>query len=135
MENITEKLQALLSDEESLKQLQSLCELLSDSKPKDGTGKSSAENISADESSENTECRYTDEDDGQDMGFDFSTIFKLQSLFGAGDKENKNTVLLNALKPHLAPERQERVDKAVKIMNLLEAASVLKESGLLNEII
>jgi hypothetical protein len=60
---------------------------------------------------------------------------KLQGLFNMEGREDKNTALLIALKPHLSLEKQEKVDKAVKIMNILEAVSVLKETGLLGDII
>ena len=38
--------------------------------------------------------------------------------------------LLKALKPNLSPERQPRVDKAIKILKLLELAPLLKEAGI-----
>ena len=44
--------------------------------------------------------------------------------------ENEKTRLLLALKPHLSNERQKRVEKAVKILKLLELAPMLGELGL-----
>ena len=45
----------------------------------------------------------------------------------------KNTQLLLALKPLLKEERQERVDKAVKMMKLYAVWTIVKESGMLKD--
>lgn len=130
MENISDKLQALLSDEEGIKQLQSLYEILSGEKKNDKEEDvSESENISVEDSS----C--TENAESQEDDFDFSTFFRLQSLLDAGNTENKNTALIVALKPYLSQERQMRADKAIKILNIIEAAAVLRESGLLNNIL
>ncbi|MDD6825204.1 MAG: hypothetical protein PUE12_03685 [Oscillospiraceae bacterium] len=130
MENISDKLQALLSDEEGIKQLQSLYEILSGEKKKDKEDDvSENENISAEDSS----C--TENEESQEDDFDFSTFFRLQSLLDAGNTENKNTALIVALKPYLSYDKQMRADKAIKILNIIEAAAVLRESGLLNNIL
>ena len=130
MENISDKLQALLSDEEGIKQLQSLYEILSGEKKKDKEDDvSENENISAEDSS----C--TENEESQEDDFDFSTFFRLQSLLDAGNTENKNTALIVALKPYLSYDNQMRADKAIKILNIIEAAAVLRESGLLNNIL
>ena len=130
MENISDKLQALLSDEEGIKQLQSLYEILSGEKKKDKEDDvSENENISAEDSS----C--TENEESQEDDFDFSTFFQLQSLLDAGNTENKNTALIVALKPYLSYDKQMRADKAIKILNIIEAAAVLRESGLLNNIL
>ena len=49
--------------------------------------------------------------------------------------EDSNTQLLMALRPHLKVERQERVDRAVKLMKLIAVWNAAKESGLLNDIL
>ncbi|MCI6582710.1 MAG: hypothetical protein MSH15_12150 [Oscillospiraceae bacterium] len=122
MENIAEKLQSLLSDEEGLKQLQSLYDIISGEKKETGS----------EEEKGDAEACCSDEDMPD---FDFGALLKLQSLFNSDNTGNKDTALLLALKPHLSEERQTRVDKAVKILNLINMLSVLKESGLINELI
>lgn len=60
-------------------------------------------------------------------------IAKIISLFNTvNNKNDDRTKLLLALKPHLSPERRQRVDKAVKILRLIEIMPILQESGLLN---
>ncbi|GHU54365.1 hypothetical protein FACS1894132_08890 [Clostridia bacterium] len=55
-------------------------------------------------------------------------------LFGGG-QNNKNTDLLLALKPHLSEEKQYKVDKAIKLLGMVEIFLVLNESGALNELL
>lgn len=129
MENIAEKVQSLLSDEEGLKQIRSLYDVLSEKDNK--TENSCKEHAEHGESHEET--AGSSHDNVSDI--DFESLFKLQSLFSNGMSENRNTALLNALKPHLSEERREKADRAVKILNLLETVSVLKESGLLNDLL
>ena len=56
-----------------------------------------------------------------------SVISRLKSV---GD--DSRVKLIYALKPHLSEERQRRADNAVKVLKLLDALPLLKESGLLN---
>ena len=45
---------------------------------------------------------------------------------------DRNILLLQALRPFLEPERQKRVDEAVKLLHLMRLAPLLQESGLLS---
>lgn len=47
-------------------------------------------------------------------------------------QDNARAQLLLALKPHLSEPRREKVDTAVKLLQLIEALPLLKESGILN---
>ena len=47
---------------------------------------------------------------------------------------DKNAEFLLALKPLLREERQSKVDKAVKMLKLFTVWTVLKDSGLLNDL-
>ncbi len=125
MDNIADKIQNILSDEESLKQIQALFEALSGNKENSETVQEQAEE----------ECSQESTEEGTLPDFDFSTILKLQGLFSGDGQEDKNTALLMALKPHLSEERKAKADKAIKILHLLNAASILKESGLLNDVL
>ena len=58
---------------------------------------------------------------------------KMQDIMGAVSQKDKNTDLLLALKPHLKEERQQKIDKAIKIMKLLAVWKVLKDSGMLKD--
>ncbi len=119
MEDMTAKIKEILSDKESMKQLNELAQMFS----------------SSDESGENNseESNKNNFDSGDMLGFDISKLMKIQEIMSKTEND-KNTDLLIALKPLLKKERQERVDKAVKILRLLAIWGVLKESGLLNDL-
>jgi len=121
VDDILGKIGELLSDEESMKQLSELAQIL-------------MSETSEDENSKNDKCN----DDGDitespSMGFDFASLMKLQGLFGAFNQNDKNTDLLLALKPHLSDEKAAKTDKAVKLLKVLALWSVIKESGLLKD--
>jgi hypothetical protein len=66
---------------------------------------------------------------------DIASVIKLTSLIGEASKQNKNSDLLLALKPHLGAEKQKRVDKALKLLKILAIWNIAKESGLLKDLI
>lgn len=49
-------------------------------------------------------------------------------------KDDKNTALVRAIKPHLKPERQHRADEALRLMQLVSMLPALKESGILGNL-
>ncbi|MBR6579903.1 MAG: hypothetical protein IKK66_01225 [Ruminococcus sp.] len=111
----------ILKDEESLRQLSELADML---KSGEFAENSAETNCAAEESAENA-------------GFmpDMSMMLKITSLAGAMNEQDKNTELLLALRPHLSHEAQQRLDKAVKILKLISVYETAKESGMLNNII
>lgn len=71
---------------------------------------------------------------GLGMGdFDFTKILKVQEIMNKASND-KNAEFLLALKPLLREERQSKVDKAVKMLKLFTVWTVLKDSGLLNDL-
>ncbi|MBE6729228.1 MAG: hypothetical protein E7568_03215 [Ruminococcaceae bacterium] len=108
MDELSEKINSILSDPQSVAGLKEMAENL--------FGEKKAAAV------ENT--------DGIDIASLMSCINMLKN------KENgENEKLLLALKPHLSEERQKRVDTAVRILKLLEIAPFIKESGLLGGIL
>ncbi len=67
--------------------------------------------------------------------FTAADIIKLQQLMQAVKQDNPNTVLLKSLKPLLKEERRHKVDQAVRIMKLLSLLPILRESGMLNNLL
>ncbi len=57
----------------------------------------------------------------------------LSALKQSGGDERSR--LLLALRPHLGEERRARVDKAIKLLRLASVMPLLKESGILNDIL
>lgn len=109
------KLAQIMSDKESRKQLEELAQMLS-------------EEINSSE-------KGNDASDVSEQSVpDFAAISKLLSAFeNSGD--NKNSQLLLALREHLCPLRQERIDRAIKLMRAIDIAKAAKESGLLENLI
>lgn len=116
MDDIMGKLGELLSDEESVKQLSELAQMLMG-----GGGEGEAENEAAPESSGSSP--------------DISSLMKLTGLLGTASQQDKNTDLLLALRPHLGEEKQKKVDKAIKLLKIIALWNVAKESGLLQELL
>lgn len=111
----------ILKDEESLRQLSELADML-----KSGEF---AEN------SAETNCNTEESADSAGFMPDMNMMLKITSLAGAMNGQDKNTELLMALRPHLSPESQQRLDKAVKILKLITVYETAKESGILNNLI
>lgn len=68
-------------------------------------------------------------------GIDFNTIMGIGKVLSAAGEDDKNTALLLALKPHLNEVRQQKVDKAVKMLKIYALILALKDSGMLGQII
>lgn len=59
---------------------------------------------------------------------DFDMIMKAKTIFEKmNNTKNKNVDLIMALKPHLSPDKQNRADQALRILQLFEVLPLLKE--------
>lgn len=110
----------ILKDEESLRQLSELAEMLRSGE-------------FAGESSE-VGCHGAEEENSVNSGDmpDMEMMLKISSLAGAMNNSDKNTELLMALRPHLSSDGQQRLDRAMKILKLISVYEMAKESGILN---
>lgn len=107
----------ILNDEESLRQLSELAEMLK-------TGDF------GDVSAQPENCS---EINGDFSGIlDMNMMLKISSLAEAMNSNDKNTELLLALRPHLSQSSQQRLDRAVKLLKLISLYETAKDSGLLN---
>ena len=129
MDDLMSRIQEVLSDEESMKQIQELAAMFSQG----GTENTQTEE-KKETGTEESPVEASDEDEAEaDGGFDMGMLFKLMQLFQSDASEDKNSSLLMALKPHLSEEKQAKVDKAVKLMKLYTIWTVVKESGILKD--
>lgn len=119
MDDLSEKLQSLLSDPESMQNLAELAAML-----QGGGGEASAEDP--------PQADSTDADGGN--GFDFSKLLLVGEIFSQMQEKDDETQLLLALKPYLSEQRSKRVDRAVKLLRLYSVFLSLKEKGLLNDL-
>ncbi len=72
------------------------------------------------------------EQGGGATGLDPALLTTLSRAMAALREPDRNIQLLRALRPYLEPERQKKVDEAVKILHLMKLAPLLQESGLLS---
>lgn len=125
MDDVMGKIGELLSDEESIKQLSELAQMMM------GDSASSAQENSGGE----TESEQV-ESSSSESGFpDIGSLMKLTGLMSSMSQNDKNAELLLALKPHLKEEKQKKIDKAVKLLKVIAIWNMAKESGLLKELL
>lgn len=126
MDDIAEKINALLSDEESMRQIRELAAMFSSGNMGDAASPDSGgENFSQEDST------GSEASDNDFPNINFAAIFQ---LMGAMSQSDKNCELLTALKPHLCAERQVKIDKAVRLLKLYNLFVTARESGLLNDL-
>lgn len=115
MDDLFAKFKEILSDEESMKQIKELAEMLN-------------------ENTENNPAVQEKDNDNNSDSFDFGMFFKIQEIMSQFPDNDENTSLLLALKPHLSEKRREKADKAVKILKILAILKVFKQNGLLDDL-
>ena len=109
MDDLSEKLSALLSDPEGMERVRAMAEGLLGTSP------------------------TKEKESSPDLGdIVIGAITRIMGLINKNRGDDSRVRLLMALKPNLSPERQGRVDSAVKILKLIELAPLLKEAGLFN---
>ena len=116
LDDIAEKIGELLSDEESMRQLRELAAMFSGGEETDG---------------ENGEAPAGQDTSAGGIGIDPVMIMQLMSAASASDK---NIDLLKALRPHLSDERQQKLDRAMKLLKLYNIFTAMRESGMLNDL-
>ncbi|HAJ98095.1 MAG TPA: hypothetical protein DCO72_10220 [Ruminococcus sp.] len=113
MEDLFGKMQELLSDPESMKQISELAQMLQ---------------------TDNESSVPTVHEEPPKMQPDMSALLQVGELF-KNQKADKNTALLLALRPHLGENRQKRVDQAVRMLRLWEIWQTLQKSGMLQNLL
>lgn len=108
MDDITQKIQSLLNDEESMRQIQELAAMFSS-----GNSPQSEQ-----------------EQPSSGSGFNPAVIMQ---LLGAMSVQDKNCDLLLALREHLSPAKQQKIDKAIKLMKLYNIFIAMRENGMLDD--
>ena len=111
MNDIMSRINELLSDEESAKQLSELAQMLV-----------------------NDEKETATEDKTSDIP-DLSSVLKISSVIAEASEKDMNSDLITALKPHLSKEKQKKADKAIKLLKLIAIWEIIKDNGLLQEFI
>lgn len=112
MDDLSEKLNELLSDPESMNRVRQMAEnLLGNNQPPP---------------TESTDLSVGEMLGGEDIKNIMSLITRFKNT---GD--DSRVQLISALKPHLSDEKKEKADMAIKILKLLDMLPLIKESGIL----
>lgn len=127
MDDLMGKIQEVLSDPESMQQLSELAAMFRSS-----GGEASEDAQAQPEPPQDAPSAAAPENPFGD--FDFSKLMQLQGLFGSLQND-KNAELLLALRPHVCEERQVKIDRAVKLLKLYAMWTMLRESGMLKDLI
>lgn len=123
MEDISEKISALLESPDGMSRLKSVAESLL------GNGLANDEKP-AKESKEEEQGFSLPDNLLQNIG-NMQGIMRLAGFLGKEQKDSR-IELLRALKPHLSENRAKRVDKAISILKIAALLPVLREEGLLD---
>lgn len=134
MDDLMAKLQSVLNDEQSMKQLSQLAGALSgDSAPQ---AQPAADQTSANDFSQLLKSLDLNTQTQQPAppaapGIDVAKLMQLQAILQQANKHDKNVDLLLALRPLLKEENQVKIDRLIKIFKLFSVYPALKQSGLL----
>ena len=111
MDDLMEKIQSVLSDKESMEQIQQLASMLGaapeDSSPKEQPAPAASPLP------------------------DLSALTAIKGLASRTAGSDKNIALLMALRPLLKEENQAKIDRIVRIFRIMALYPVLRDSGLL----
>lgn len=117
MDDLAKKLQSLLSDPESMRNLSELAGMLQDPASSDAP-KPEEEPPPASE---------------EEPPFDFVKLLAVGQALSSV-RQDETAALILALKPHLSAQRAKRADQAVRLLRFYSAASILQENGMLNDL-
>lgn len=120
MGEMLEKMGNVLSDPESVKQLQELAQMLQQEEDEEN-------GFNSTDAAQNA--------DSEGGGLDLSMLLRVQELMGAVQNQDEDAKLLLALRPHVQERKQKKIDQAVKLLKLYAVFSAVKENGLLQDLL
>lgn len=124
MDDLTGKLMELLSNKENMENIKSLSSLIS-ANIENSDGKSETK------TAEKSITPPTAEHQNEIVPIDtIQTVMKLMPVLSSINKEDDNTRLLTALRPHLSAKRQAKLDESMKMMQMFKVLPVLKSQGI-----
>jgi hypothetical protein len=138
MDDLMAKLQSVLNDEQSMKQLGELANMLSSGEPQESSAPqqdNSQPDFSQLLGSLGLGAQQTQtppqSPPASTGNLDMAKLLKLQAIMQQANKHDKNVDLLLALRPLLKEENQVKIDRLIKIFKLFAVYPLLKDSGLL----
>lgn len=134
MDDISSRINQILSDPQSMQQLQSLAQSLGLSAPAETAAPPPSPSGGIDMNQLGTLLSQFGLGQQQQAppppSIDMNSILQIQKAMQLFANGNKNVELLRSLRPLLSERRQKKVDDAVRIMQLIQMLPMLKEAGL-----
>lgn len=138
MDDLMSKLQNVLNDEQSMKQLNEFANMLSNEQSEQSSSANSTQQPDFSQLLNNLGLNSEQPQQSQPppvppapTGIDMAKLLQLQAIMQQANKHDKNVDLLLALKPLLKEENQVKIDRLIKIFKLFAVYPLLKQSGLL----
>lgn len=138
MDDLMSKLQSVLNDEQSMKQLNEFAKMLSSEQSEQSSSANSTQQPDFSQllnnlglNSEQPQQSPPPPVPPAPTGIDMAKLLQLQAIMQQANKHDKNVDLLLALKPLLKEENQVKIDRLIKIFKLFAVYPLLKQSGLL----
>ena len=118
MDDIGEKISALLNSSDGMEKLKSVAESVL----------GGIDTVSHPESNKSNEDFSIPENLLSNLG-NMQSIMRIASVLGK-EQSDSRIDLLRALKPHLSEERQKKCDNAIKMLKMVKLLPLIKDSGL-----
>ncbi len=137
MDDISDKIQNILNDEESMKQIKELAEMFTSSQAADGknnTGMPDLSSLASMFSGMGASTGGEPQNSEPGLDIDMGAMMNIAQAIGAANKSDKNTQFLAALRPLMKEDKQQKIDKAIKLLKLYAIYTALKESGALKNL-
>lgn len=136
MDDLSQKIESLLHSPEGMQKIQAAMAALGSSASESGTDSPPAESEAAGgdmlsgllnglmgASASDKPADNASSDGMPDMG----KLLQLMPLLSSFNKDDENTALLKALRPHLHGEREKRVDDAIQMMKFMKLMPYLTD--------
>lgn len=120
MDDLTQKLQSLLSDPESMRNLSELAGMLRQ------------QDTEQDVPPDTAAAAGPAQDSTAVPPFDLEKMLAVGQALSAAQAD-ETAELIRALKPHLSEKRARRAENAVRMLRLWSAAAILRENGILGD--
>ncbi len=137
-ENLSERIQSILNDEESMRQIKELADMLTSGQT-DGQNGNATPDMSAlagmlGSLAGTSGGGSSSEQSSPFGGIDMETMMQMGQILSAASAKDPNRDLLLALRPLMKPDKQKKIDTAVKFLKLYAVYETLKEKGMLNKL-
>lgn len=125
-DDLSEKLDRLLSSPDGMKRIEDMMKALGVSAPGSSASATPASDSPASAASAPQQSAPAGTP-GNNAGLpDLDMIMKLAPLIGQMGKEDENTALLHALRPHLRHGREKRLDESVQMLRMMKLLPLLQ---------